>query len=868
MPAPSRRIIPPEAGYPGLPIDDAPPELRKAFAYLNDEIRPRREFQSDVGEHGEWRKVEFGKPGGELYPVFMSAPSDLGEFGLGIAMYFETLRLLCVTFFLCGLFQTQSISYYKSVEYSDTQVGVPGGLRGSAMCTRTRNVCVDEACSVIDQQNLCMFGQLQAYFDLTMTLFLFILIMLVSVFQGNTSAALDEDVQTAQDYSVIVDDPGPEDGDIEGWRDFFTQFGHVTFVTVAKDNGPLIKAMAQRRAIMREIIMMIGNGEASEDDAEGDGMMDTTWGGKDFKTKLNEVRDSERDDDGDPQTKTRGMIMKSGSFGMKPLPKWKADLAKANLKIQSAIDDAHYIPSKVFVTFETEHGQRACLKALSQGTLTTVLDWGKDKIDPNYLYNGTNVLSVKEAPEPSEIFWEDVDVTTSKRIKQQGLTMIITVLLIVGSVYCCKALQGMVGAGGAAMWITLTNIGVPMILRHLCFVIEDHVSANAQQMSLFLKLTFFRWMNTAVVIYLITDFDDFLTEMAVKQVQAVILADAITTPIIRTLNPSDLVNQLIICNYAYTQEKMNSYFLGTPWYVAERYADMTKTLFLALFYSAIFPAGLYMTCGGYLFTYTVDKYSLLRTWRTPAQVDDDITKISRVHMVFAIYCHTVMTMIFWAQFPFDNVCRDPSGAYLEPSVYDVARNQSAVSTDELFTNCDQSVTKNILGLIFGGSVTGKQANIVRLYALIVLCLSGIIFLVFFAKGLVMFVYHLFRGSYSAETDSTSIHFTSVEDIEAYIPIIRHKALAFPLVSADISTFESKYLPFTLPKEELYYCQSLCNINELPGYQEDEIKALFSEVRFFPPPEDLNETPASAEKGERKGLFGFGGRKDEYEELAK
>ena len=63
MPAPTKRIIPAEAGYLGPAIKDEPPELKKAFEFYNHEIRPRREFHSDLGDHGEWRKVEFGKPG-------------------------------------------------------------------------------------------------------------------------------------------------------------------------------------------------------------------------------------------------------------------------------------------------------------------------------------------------------------------------------------------------------------------------------------------------------------------------------------------------------------------------------------------------------------------------------------------------------------------------------------------------------------------------------------------------------------------------------------------------------------------------------------------------------------------------------------
>jgi hypothetical protein len=186
--------------------------------------------------------------------------------------YFQTLQLLCVTFFLCGLFQSQAISFYKGDQYSDGQPGVTGMLRGSAICTRHDVVCLDKDCGATGQTNLCNLGQVQAGLDITMTILLLILLAAVTMVQNNVSAALDESIQTAQDYSVMVDDPGPEDSDPDVWRDFFGQFGHVTFVTVAKDNGPLIKAMAERRAVMREIIMMIGNGDPStEEDVAWDG---------------------------------------------------------------------------------------------------------------------------------------------------------------------------------------------------------------------------------------------------------------------------------------------------------------------------------------------------------------------------------------------------------------------------------------------------------------------------------------------------------------------------------------------------------------------------------------------------------------------
>lgn len=124
---------------------------------------------------------------------------------------------------------------------------------------------------------------------------------------------------------------------------------------------------------------------------------------------------------------------------------------------------------------------------------------------------------------------------------------------IILSVVVAKQLQLAAGPAVAALWITITNIAVPLYLKvaflffalrdanpvyanvpsfsllpssphhhhhhhrlplshslqclelpriasnrpeqHLCFEVEDHVSLNDQQMSLFFKLSFFRWCN-------------------------------------------------------------------------------------------------------------------------------------------------------------------------------------------------------------------------------------------------------------------------------------------------------------------------------------------------------------------------------------
>ena len=58
----------------------------------------------------------------------------------------------------------------------------------------------------------------------------------------------------------------------------------------------------------------------------------------------------------------------------------------------------------MYVTFNSEQSQRACLKAMSVGIIPAILDW--KMIDDKYIFKGKagdNLLHILEAPEPSSI---------------------------------------------------------------------------------------------------------------------------------------------------------------------------------------------------------------------------------------------------------------------------------------------------------------------------------------------------------------------------------------------------------------------------------------------------------------------------------
>jgi hypothetical protein len=112
---------------------------------------------------------------------------------------------------------------------------------------------------------------------------------------------------------------------------------------------------------------------------------------------------------------------------------------------------------------------------------------------------------------------------------------------------------------------------------------------------------------------------------------------------------------------AATQDAMNLNFQGTEYELAERYTDMTKILFLCLWYSSIFPSSFYLCAFSLGIKYFVDKFCLMRTWKKAPQLGTKISKFSRRYFfTFAIAVMAVISSYYWSGFPFDNLCQNGS----------------------------------------------------------------------------------------------------------------------------------------------------------------------------------------------------------------
>lgn len=179
-----------------------------------------------------YRRVEkYESERGELVPLFGNYLESFSEFGIGIGIYFVQIFLYIVICLMCALILIPALQAFYSSSYSDNTSGDPmimlsGACSAAINVTATSGCTFNTTCNALFREN-CEIPQTVIVADLAMCGVFFLCTFLAGFVEGKLSEELDEAIQTAQDYSVIVDNPPPDALDIDEWYSFFCKFGKV-----------------------------------------------------------------------------------------------------------------------------------------------------------------------------------------------------------------------------------------------------------------------------------------------------------------------------------------------------------------------------------------------------------------------------------------------------------------------------------------------------------------------------------------------------------------------------------------------------------------------------------------------------------------
>mmetsp|Transcript_36119 Transcript_36119/g.52922 ORF Transcript_36119/g.52922 Transcript_36119/m.52922 type:complete len:866 (-) Transcript_36119:573-3170(-) len=752
--------------------------------------------------------LERGKSGIKtgLYPAWTTPMSEFRNFGIGVAVYFETMRALAVICLVAGLLYLPSIMYYDSTSYDETgRSSIGWQLRGSLMCHDTkwvpcptctlddwadspRRYAIAENNLVFVLANECADIRLREGLQhLVVILFLAIAIFALGFHQKKLELQYDEAILSASDYSIKVDDPPLDATDPDEWKEFFSRFegAHVTYVTVGLDNKHVVNALIKRRLLLQ---------------------------------KLRQLHRSEHGTKEHQNATLEDLI----AIATKRKPRLARSFIKTEEKCRNLLSpEKTYGTTSIFVTFETESAQRNVLRALSVGHKDILQNNVLALNDPNHAFRGKYVLSVAEAPEPSTIRWQDQDATLMMKLNQRILTSLITIVIVWGGFISVRAAFRR-NYDLAAFLIAIFNILVPQLFK-LVNKLEAHPDEGSWQASLYMKVCTFRWINTAIVMTMVTPFmHTIAVNGLLAKLHAVLRAEIITQPVVHMLDILHNIKRHIFAPFSANQETMDSNFHGSIQHLGEKYTAMTKIIFLCIFYSPIFPASFFYGAFAYAANFYTDKFLFFRSWAAIPRIGNDVAVLSRnFYFPMTLVIMVIMSEFYMSAYPFDSLCDTydfvnngdevlsqyigTHRAYLASG----GGNSEAVTvtvngdvSDRVYRFCSQDFSSRVGSLLnfFDENkddwMSEDQIFLTYLYGLCVVVAISLSFVFFFQHELWDNCKSFFTGTYHTEECDSGARFSDQEEIKAYVPQYHHLRFARPLLSCDIDAIDQDHIGWT------------------------------------------------------------------------
>jgi hypothetical protein len=156
---------------------------------------------------------------------------------------------------------------------------------------------------------------------------------------------------------------------------------------------------------------------------------------------------------------------------------------------------------------------------------------------------------------------------------------------------------------------------LPTILYYIN-EIEVHLNEGDSQESYLFKLFFVRVLVPVILPYVNTRWNEFLDASTLSSILSVQIAIYFTAPIITLLGVDGYIHRHILGPLlSDNQYILNSYWDGSEWSLAERYSNISKILFVSVFYSFITPISLFIGAFAYIVIFCIDRYLLLRKWK-------------------------------------------------------------------------------------------------------------------------------------------------------------------------------------------------------------------------------------------------------------
>lgn len=658
--------------------------------------------------------------------------------------------------------------------------------------------------------------------------------------QNSLEVYFDEDEQTAQDYSICVLNPPADAHDPDEWKSFFeNNFDcHVTVCTVDVDNDWLVNLLARRREILEIFELTLPGVEITEENLEAEAE----------KSKESE-----------------------GFMNMLGLAKSTNQLyAEYKTVCENISKEVHREfrgTSSVFVTFETEAGQREVLNWLTVGSVNARKNNLEAVDDPRHLFRGKHVLHVVEPEEPSNIRWQEMDASTKTIMIKLLITSFICLVLI------AIAFSVITWLYTFAVWLapiatTFFTSTFPMLAKSLMNM-ERHRSESARQKWLFIKIASFNILVTSVLLSVVQPFTATLDDREeslpglIPSVHALFFSQLLLTPAMQLSDYMGHINRHIFAPRAKTQVEMNRMFTGAQIFLAERYANLMKYLYLVVWYCAIYPAGFFMGSVALIIVYFVDRFSLMRSWARTPQLGTQISDFARNYFTpAALVLMAVFSAYAWSGFPYDNLCVDENElpqnylgqwdiyvpgsekTFLGSTIFkapDVDTSINISAGDVAYKFCLQDFRAYLGDPSFPPLprfqidqwMTDDQEKLLDVYGWFAVAVLAAV-VVTFVTRIGLNIYRSYVGAYASRGGDMGVSFSSIKSIDTYVPFFQ-PTHGYPFLLCDVSEIDPNLFSWTDPDKPHEAYDVTKDIVKVVGDEYKPKAYLFAQVKYWKPP---------------------------------
>jgi hypothetical protein len=221
-----------------------------------------------------------------LYDFFRTPSNALDEFGIGLSLYFGSVKAFFLVFSVVALTLLVAIYENKSHQHG-VSTQAEGNVNDDDLNVESGPYCIHSNETVPTRMNLLgsVYGtrsedlkiMKQGAADIAITLFLVIVVVGFHYLQKEEIERIDVAQQTTQDYSVVILNPPPNVLDpqvllitssssysplsslppclplSQEYYNHFSRFGDIVFITIAVKNGSLMNMFVQRKILQNNL---------------------------------------------------------------------------------------------------------------------------------------------------------------------------------------------------------------------------------------------------------------------------------------------------------------------------------------------------------------------------------------------------------------------------------------------------------------------------------------------------------------------------------------------------------------------------------------------------------------------------------------